>query len=92
MSWLPIPSSKTDGILRFSLALLLLVFNWLVSTRIDVPYPSAFIEAYSIPLLRIALLSLVVLAAMWCPTVGILAAFAYVSLGADVLFLANRSL
>ena len=82
---------STDRIFRFSLALLLLVFNWLVSTRIDVPYPSAFIEAYSVPLLRVALLGLVLLSASWCPTVGILAAFAYVSLGADVLFFTNRS-
>ncbi len=50
-------------------------------------YPHTLIDTYALPLTRLFLLALVLLAASWCPTVGILAALAYVFLGADTLFL-----
>ena len=92
MEWIKAlaPTSEKDKYMRIVAAIFLLIWNWLVSTHLEVPYPSSLVEAYATPLTRIGLLSLVILSAYWCPTVGILAAFAYVSLGADVLFFAGK--
>lgn len=84
------PTSETDKYLRLVAAILLFMWNWLVATQLENPYPYSLVDAYAIPLTRIGLLGLVVLSAMWCPTVGIMAAMAYVCLGADVLFFASR--
>ena len=80
------PKSETDKYLRVVIAIFLFTWNWLLATRLENPYPASLVDAYSIPLTRMGLLGLVVLSAMWCPTVGIMAAMAYVCLGADVLF------
>ncbi len=92
MSWIEMlePSDKVDGYLRLTAAILLFAFNVLLATNIETPFPSLLVEAYSIPLTRIALLTLVLLSAYWCPSVGIMAALAYVSLGSDVLFFLNK--
>lgn len=84
------PSSRVDKYLRLGVLLVFLIWNWSVSTHLETPYPADLVEAYSIPLTRIALLVLVVLSAMWCPTVGILVALSYLSLGADTLFFTSR--
>lgn len=80
------PTSVTDGYARLAMTVLLASWLLLVGTHLETPYPAPLVEAYALPITRLALLSLVLLAAFWCPTVGILAAFAYVALGADVLF------
>jgi hypothetical protein len=79
------PSSKVDGYLRLSVTILLLIWNWLVATHMQTPYPMSLVDAYALPLTRVFLLLLVIASALWCPTVGIMAALAYVCLGADVL-------
>jgi len=61
-----------------------------VSTRLETPYPESLVEVYALPFTRILLLALVILSAVWCPTVGIMAALAFVCLGADVIFLTRR--
>jgi hypothetical protein len=93
MSWIDSlqPTSSQDKFLRLFAVAVLIIWNWQISTSLSTPYPKALVEAYSIPLTRIALLSFVVLSALWCPSVGILAAFAYIALGADVLFFTNQS-
>jgi hypothetical protein len=70
------------------MAMTIALATWLLffGTHLETPYPESLVEAYALPITRIALLLLVLLAAVWCPTVGILAAFSYVTLGADVLF------
>jgi hypothetical protein len=73
--------------IKISVALLFLIWNWLVSTHLETPYPSELVEAYALPLTRVFLLCLVVLAATWSPEVGIMVALAYICLGADVMFL-----
>lgn len=83
--------SKTDTYVCVLLATILLVWNWLIATRIETPYPPVVVELYAIPLTRIALLFLVALSAMWSPSIGILAALAYICLGADVIFFATPS-
>lgn len=79
-------NSKTDGIMRLIIAITLAVWLWTVGFRLENAYPATLIELYALPLTRIFLLVLVLISAAWCPTVGILAALAYVTLGADVIF------
>jgi hypothetical protein len=76
-----------DNQLRIGMVFLFFLWNVLIATRLETPYPESLVEAYALPASRILLLGLVILAAVWSPTVGIMAAFAFVCLGADVLFL-----
>jgi hypothetical protein len=80
------PTSVTDGYARMAIAIALAAWLLFIGTHIETPYPEPLVEAYALPITRVALLLLVLLAAAWCPTVGILAALSYVTLGADVLF------
>jgi hypothetical protein len=86
MSWQTLlqPTSKTDMALRLGVTLTLFLWTWLISTHLETPYHPSLIDLYATPLTRIFMLVLVLLSASWCPTVGILAALAYISLGADV--------
>jgi hypothetical protein len=74
-------------VMRIGMVFLFFLWNVLIATRLETPYPETLVEAYALPATRILLLGLVILAAVWSPTVGIMAAFAFVCLGADVLFL-----
>lgn len=87
MSWQEqlAPSTKTDMVLRLGATLLLLLFNVFISTHLKTPFPESLVEAYGIPITRLFLLILVIVSAIWCPTVGIMAAFAYICLASDVL-------
>jgi hypothetical protein len=76
-----------DNQMRIGMVFLFFLWNVLIATRLETPYPESLVEAYALPATRILLLGLVILAAVWSPTVGIMAAFAFVCLGADVLFL-----
>ena len=78
--------TKFDGFLRLTVSVILAVWLWNVGTHLETPYPESLIELYALPLTRIFLLLLVLASAVWCPTVGVLAALAYVCLGADVIF------
>jgi hypothetical protein len=87
MSWQEelVPSSQTDLKLRMAATLVLFLWNVSYGSNLETAYPAILVEFYALPLTRLFLLSLVLLSAYWCPTVGILAAFAYSSLAADVL-------
>ena len=76
-----------DNQMRIGMVFLFFLWNVLIATRLETPYPESLVEAYALPATRLLLLGLVILAAVWSPTVGIMAAFAFVCLGADVLFL-----
>jgi hypothetical protein len=78
--------TKIDAGMRLLVAIGLAAWLWNVGFRLENAYPASLIELYALPLTRIFLLILVLLSAAWCPTVGILAALAYVTLGADVIF------
>jgi hypothetical protein len=84
------PSGSVDWYLLLITTILL--SSWLLFTgmRLETPYPHPLIEAYALPITRILLLALVLLSACWNPTVGILMALAYVSLGADVLIFTKQ--
>lgn len=68
------------------IAIILILWNWTTATHLETPYPDLLIELYALPITRIFLLVLVLLAASWSPMIGVLAALAYVCLGADVIF------
>jgi hypothetical protein len=75
-----------DTVLKILIISILVVWNWLVSTRLETPYPELLIELYTVPLARILLLLIVILGSVWDPTIGVLSALAYVAIGADVTF------
>jgi hypothetical protein len=77
---------KTENLIQYGIIVILIIWNWMVSTHLETPYPELLIELYALPITRIFLLIFVLLAASWCPVVGVLAAFAYMCLGADVIF------
>jgi hypothetical protein len=79
------PQSTFDAKARVVIAGFLLLYNWLIATHLETPYPTALVEIYSVPLSRLLLVGLVLLSASWCPTVGILSALAYICLAADVV-------
>lgn len=80
-----------DSNLKMGIILCLFLWNVFISTRLETPYPESLVEVYALPFTRVLLLTLVVLSALWCPTVGLMAALAFVCLGADVIFLTRRS-
>lgn len=67
----------------------LLAWLWLIGSDIRVEYPPALVEAYALPFTRFILLAAVLALTSWCPTAGVLAAMAFVLLGADVLTLTS---
>ena len=77
---------KLDTIVNATIIVILIFWNWIVASHLETPYPELLIELYAVPITRIVLLALVLLAAVWCPVVGVLTALAYVCLGADVIF------
>lgn len=77
----------SGDVMRIGMVFLFFLWNVLIATRLETPYPETLVEAYALPATRVLMLGLVILAAVWSPTVGIMAAFAFVCLGADVLFL-----
>jgi hypothetical protein len=81
---------SVDTNLKIGIILCLFLWNVFVSTRLETPFPESLVELYALPFTRILLLALVILSALWCPTVGIMAALAFVCLGADVIFLTRR--
>lgn len=79
-----------DTNLKIGIILCLFLWNVFVSTRLETPYPESLVEVYALPFTRVLLLTLVIISSIWCPTVGIMAALAFVCLGADVIFLTRR--
>lgn len=82
--------SSIDTSLRVGIVLCLFLWNVLIASHLETAYPESLIEIYALPFTRLLLLTLVILSGVWCPTVGIMAALAFVCLGADVIFLTRR--
>jgi hypothetical protein len=78
-------------LLQRVLVTIVFVWCWQIASHLETPYPPALVEAYAIPLTRIGLLCIVLLAATWDMPLGILTALAFVCLGTDVLFFAKPS-
>ena len=81
------PHSELDKSLRLGALVALAFWNLLMATRMETPYPEVLVELYALPAARLVLLSLVIAATFWCPTVAIMLALAFITLGADVIFL-----
>jgi len=73
--------------LILGLVVLLSLWNVLIATRMETPYPEILVELYAMPVTRLLLLGLVIALSMWDAQVTILAALAFICLGADVIFL-----
>jgi hypothetical protein len=69
------------------LLVLLSLWNVLVATRMETPYPETMVELYALPFTRLLLLLVVIGLSMWDAQITILAALAFICLGADVIFL-----
>jgi len=81
------PHSELDKSLRLGALVVLAFWNVLVATHMETPYPEALVELYALPATRLVLLALVIGSTFWCPTVAIMLALAFITLGADVIFL-----
>ena len=81
------PHSDLDKSLRLGALVVLAFWNVLVATRMETPYPEVLVELYALPATRMVLLALVVASTFWCPTVAVMLALAFITLGADVIFL-----
>jgi hypothetical protein len=81
------PHSELDKSLRIGIILILFIWNVLVATRMETAYPEVLVEIYALPATRLLLLGGVLGLSFWCPTVTVVAALAYICLGADVIFL-----
>jgi hypothetical protein len=53
----------------------------------ETPYPETMVELYALPFTRLLLLLIVVFLSLWDIRVGLMAALAFICLGADVIFL-----
>lgn len=73
--------------LILGLIVLLSLWNVLVATRMETPYPESMVELYALPFTRLLLLLVVIALSMWDAQITILAALAFICLGADVIFL-----
>lgn len=69
------------------LVVLLSLWNVLIATRMETPYPETMVELYALPFTRLLLLLVVIGLSMWDAQIAILAALAFICLGADVIFL-----
>jgi hypothetical protein len=76
-----------DKPLILGLIVLLSLWNVLVATRMETPYPETMVELYALPFTRLLLLLIVIGLSMWDAQITILAALAFICLGADVIFL-----
>lgn len=65
-----------DGPLRLLFTVLLLAWNTLEGAVFQNEYPAAFVKLYPVPIWRFALLLALITGALWCPSVGIMFAFA----------------
>lgn len=81
------PHSELDKSLRLGVLVVLSFWNVFMATRMETPYPEILVELYALPATRLVLLALVITATFWCPTVAIMLALAFITLGADVIFL-----
>ena len=81
------PHSELDRYLRLGVLFIFFIWTVMVSTRMETPYPEVLVELYALPATRLLLLGLLLALSFWCPTVTVVAALAYICLGADVIFL-----
>lgn len=70
------PSGSLDAILRLAVTVLLLAWNTVEGSIFENEYPSSFVKLYPIPIWRFLFVIALIAGANWCPSVGIMFAFA----------------
>jgi len=73
--------------LKLGLVVVLSLWNVIVATHMETPYPEILVELYALPFTRLLLLLVILALSMWDAQLSILAALAFICLGADVIFL-----
>jgi hypothetical protein len=76
--------NKIDNVLKLSILFLLAVWIFSRALLYQAEYPTRLVELYNEPLWRIALIVLTITAFMWCPSIGILLAFAVIMYFSDL--------
>ncbi len=71
------PHGPADRMARLLVTLVFLYWNAVEGSVFETEYSPAFVRWYPIPLWRLLLLSAVIVGALWCPSVGIMLAFAF---------------
>jgi hypothetical protein len=74
--------SKIEATMQIIALFLIFVWLMLYGTVFEVPYPKQLVELHALPLWRLVLVILVLVAANWCPRVGLytgLAVFFYLA-------------
>ncbi len=67
---------QIDQILRLLVTVAVLIWNVKEGAVFHTEYPEAFLRLYHIPLWRLLLLVALITGAAWCPSVGIMLAYA----------------
>jgi hypothetical protein len=70
-----IVSNEIDNILKNVMILLFLIWNVVEGSVFQNEYPYAFVKLYTIPIWRLILVILMILAALWNHSLGIMLAF-----------------
>jgi len=74
--------SKIEATMQIVALFLIFVWLMLYGTVFEAPYPTQLVELHALPLWRLVLVILVLVAANWCPRVGLytgLAVFFYLA-------------
>jgi hypothetical protein len=66
----------SEDTLKLLVALLLIGWNTIEGAVLENEYPSIFVRLYPLAIWRVCLVLAVLAGALWCPTVGILLAYA----------------
>jgi hypothetical protein len=68
-------SNDVDNLLKNVMLLLFLIWNVVEGSVFQNEYPYAFVKLYTIPIWRLLLVILMILAALWNHSLGIMVAF-----------------
>ena len=66
------PGGKADGIARIVAAVLFFLWNLYEGSLFHTPYSKQLVLLYKYPLWRILLVILLIVSALWCPSVAIM--------------------
>lgn len=72
---MPMISNDVDTLLKNVMLLLFLIWNVVEGSVFQNEYPYAFVKLYTIPIWRLLLVILMILASLWNHSLGIMVAF-----------------
>jgi hypothetical protein len=68
--------SSLEDKLKLAVAIVLLLWNAIEGSVLENEYPALFVRLYPLAIWRVFLVLAILAGALWCPTVGILLAYA----------------